>query len=446
MSSVLKRLFRREGSSKLEFTSTINKNAPPTFVPKIIRGKYWIVTDLDHLDMVAKQDPIANFIVYGVPEMIFDDGFMFVDEKGDETATNKQIQHELRRLNANKVFIQCLAAARNFGFCYLYTGKNKFIPKTPEGGRIASLRCFTPRECTVHEYWSEKSIEEAKKTGVAVGDVRTYKLTLNVGKGGSIVGHELFLPADDFIVWERGPTRSSVLEPIWDMLVYIRYLFHSMTFYDIKIGHGLFVAYTEAGYGETEKGKWNTAFQDISIKRALMVDKSEISEIKFIGPSGSVTNFVEHIDMCIQTLSVPTNIPKELLMGAAAGAVTGSETNIKLGDEQERKIKSSVEEYIREVIKRMGWDILGDLFEWIEKTAHTEEDRAKIEQAHTQAQGQRLTYMTIDEVRAIDKLPPLPDGRGDKLASEGDPLSEFSKAFGDKPNEQEPQNPAGENI
>lgn len=434
MSKVISRLFRREGTSKLEWTGTTNKNAPPTFVPEIVRGKYWVVTDLDHLDVVARQDPIANFIVYGVPEMIFDDGFMLVDENGDETRKNKAIQRELRRLNANKVFIQCLAAARNYGFCYLYTGKNKYIPETPEGGRIASLRCFTPRECVIHEYDQ-------------VGNPKTYKITLNVGKGGSVVGEELFLPAGDFIVWERDHTRSSVLEAIWDMLVYIRYLFHSMTFYDIKIGHGLFVAYTEAGYDATMKGKYDTAFQDISIKRAMMVDKSEISEIVFVGPTGSQTNFVEHIDMCIQTLSVPTNIPKELLMGAAAGAVTGSETNIKLGDEQERKIKNACEFPIREVIKRMGWDIATDIFKWLEKSALNEDDVVKIEDLHSRAMGQMLSYMTIDEVRAIDNLPPLPDGRGDKLANEGDPLSQFSQAFGKNPEEQqEPNNQTGANV
>jgi len=323
MSSVLRRIFRREGTSKIEWASDTNKNAPPTFVPEIIRNKTWILTDKNHLDFVARNDPLANMIVYGVAEMIFDDGFKFTDENGEEIAKNKAIQRELRRLNAKKAFIQCLAAERTFGHCYLYTGRNKFIPKVKEGGKIASLHCFTPIECTVFEY---------DDTGNPV----TMKIELNVGKGGTVSQEVLYLPASDFILWNtrpigRGYEGRSILEAIWDMLVYIRYLFHSMTYYDIKIGHGLFAAYVNAGFDSAAIDKWQAAFQDISIKRALVMDAGDVEKVEFIGPTSNATNFVEHIDMCIQTLSVPVGIPKELLMGAAAGAVTGSETNIKLG-------------------------------------------------------------------------------------------------------------------
>ena len=435
MSQTLRRLFRREGTSKLEWTGDTNKNAPPTFVPKIIQGKYWTVDDLDHLDFVARNDPIANFIVYGVPEMIFDDWFVLVDENGDELANNKKIQRELRRLNARKVWTQCLAAARGFGWCYEYTGKNRYIPEI-EGGKIASLHCFSPRECSVHEYDDS-------------GDPKTMKITLTVGKGNTTEGQELFLPASDFIIWNlrpigRGYTGMSELESIWDMLVYIRYMFHSMGWFDMKIGTGLFVGVAEAGFGADTKGKWDTTFADISVKRSIILDKGELSDIKFVGPTGHVTDFVEHIKMCIQTISVPTRLPYELLMGAAAGAVTGSETNITLGDEFERKVKGACEEYMRETIRRMGWN--GNfLFDWIVKSTQTEENKAKVEQVHSQALASK-THLTIDELREIDGYPPLPDGRGDKLPSEGDPLSQFSQAFGGarQPNEQEPNNQTGE--
>jgi len=433
MSQVLKRIFRREGTSKLEWSGEVNKNAPPTFVPEIIRGKYWNVESLEHLDFVARHDPVANFIVYGVPEMIFDDGFILVDEKGDELANNKKIQRELRRLNAKRVWTQCLAAARGFGWCYQYTGKNRYIPTT-EGGKIASLHCFTPIECTVHEYDDS-------------GNALMMKIKITVGKGNSQVGEVLFLPAKDFIVWNlrpigRGDTGMSELEAIWDMLVYIRYMFHSMGWFDMKIGAGLFVGYAEAGFGDEAKGKWNTTFADISVKRSIILDKGELSDIKFVGPTGHVTDFVEHIKMCIQTISVPTRLPYELLMGAAAGAVTGSETNITLGDEFERKVKGMVEEYMLETIKRMGWND-APLFEWIVKSSQTEENKAKVEQTHSQAMNQKLPYLTIDEIRAEEGYEPLPDGRGDKLASES---SDFNMNIQGLQNEQEPNNPQGEQV
>ena len=437
MSSVLGRILRREGTSKLGLgdRSGVNKNAPPTFVPKIIQGGYTNVEDLEHLDFVARNDPVAKFIVFGVSEMIFDDWFVLVDANGDELANNTKMQREMRRLGAKKVFTQCLAALRRFGKAYLYTGKNRFI-STTEGGKIASLHCFTPIECVIHEYYDETN---AKADGKTPGDPKTMKLTRTVGKGNTTEGQELFLPAKDFIFWD---ITDSVLQAIWDMLVYIRYIFHSMAWFDMKIGAGLFVGYAEAGFGDEAKGKWNTTFADISVKRSIILDKAELSDLKFVGPTGSVTDFVAHIEMCIKTIAVATNLPYELLMGAAAGAVTGSETNIKLSDEFERRVKGGVEPYFIELFERMGWND-DPLFEWLVKTAQTEEAKANVEQVHAQAQATK-THLLIDEKREIDGYPPLPDGRGDILESEtSDPLSEFSKAFGETPQE-EPNNPQGD--
>jgi hypothetical protein len=191
-----------------------------------------------------------------------------------------------------------------------------------------------------------------------------------------------------------------------------------MTFYDIKIGHGLFAAFVEAGYDETSLSKWETAFEDISVKRAMVVDAGQVEDIKFIGPTSNATDFVEHIDACVRSLSVAVGIPAETLMGAAAGALSGSEMNIRLGDEQERKIKLAIDEYIRETVRRMGYSNEDYIIEWIEKTSHTEEELAKIEQTHAQAVITMLPVLTIDEIREKEGYPPLPDGRGDKLASE----------------------------
>ena len=408
MSSRLSRIFRREGTSKLEFAGTTSKTAPPTFVPELIRGKIWNVEDPAHLEKVARLDPLLNFIVYGVADMIFDDGFKFVDKDGEETM--EEVLDELKRLNATTAWIQCLAAERWGGHSFQYMGPNKFADEAIKGGRLATITCFTRNQCSVHEF---------NETGVPV----TMKLNLTVGRGNTQQGVEIFLPAKDFIIWNTRPigrmvAGRSILEAIWDMSVYIRYLFHSMTFYDMKIGHGLFAAFVQAGFDSTVIAKWQTAFEDISHKRALVIDSGDVEKIEFIGPTSNATDFVEHIDMCIQTLSVAVGIPKELLMGAAAGAVTGSETNIKLGDEQERKIKNSIEEYIRSTVLAMGYPDEDYNIEWIEKTAHTEEERINMEQIHAQALATKLPFLTIDEVRDIEGYPPLPDGRGDKLSSE----------------------------
>jgi len=436
MSSVLRRIFRREGTSKLEFTDDVNKTKPPTHIPELIRAGDLSSDDAEHLEKVAQKDPLANFIVYGVADTIFDDDFKFVDADGEEIMLDTK--KELRRLNANKAWIQCLAAERWGGWAYQYMGPNKYAPQSGEGGRLATIACFTRRQCSVFEY-------------TETGEPKTMKLNLTIGRGNSQEGIELFLPAKDFIIWNtrpkgRGDTGRSILEPIWSLLQDIRYLFHAMTWYDIKIGHGLFAVYVQAGFDATVIARWQSALEDISHKRALVVDSGDVDKMEFVGPTSNATDFVEHIDMCIQTLSVPVGIPKELLMGAAAGAVTGSETNIKLGDEQERKIKNSIEEYLRATVRAMGYSNEDYFIEWIEKTAHTEEERAKIEQTHAQAMATKLPYLTIDEVRAEDGYDPLPDGRGDKLSSEVTSFGIDVKGLQSPEEKEKTQNPEGDQL
>jgi len=436
MSGVLSRIFRREGTSKLEWTYDTNKNAPTTFIPELIRGKITNINDPEHLEKVARLDPLANFIVFGVADMIFDDGFVFTDREGNKIM--QEVLDELRMLNANRAWIQCLAAERWGGHSFQYTGKNKYAPQSGEGRRLANITCFTRNQCSVYEYTD-------------TGEPKTMKLVLTVGIGNHQEGRELFLPAEDFIVWNtrpigRGYNGRSLLEGIWDMMTYVRYIFHSMTFFDMKIGHGLFAAFVRAGFDETVVGKWQKAFEDISNRRALVLDSGDVEKLEFIGPSSNPTDFVQHLEMCIKAISVCVGIPYELLVGAVAGAVTGSETNIKLGDEQERKIKNSIEPYIRETVRKMGYSNDDYLIEWIEKTAHTELERTQIEQTHAQAMATKLPYLTIDEVREIDGYPPLPDGRGDKLAGEMMNLGIDVRGLQSPEEEEKTNNPEGKQL
>ena len=436
MSSVLKRIFRREASYRLGDTDPPSKAAAPSHIPELIRDGELSSSDPAHLEKVAQKDPLANFIVYGVAETIFDDDFKFTDKDGKEVMLD--VKKELKRLNANKSWIQCLAAERWGGWSYQYMGPNKYAPESGEGGRLATITCFTRNQCSVFEY-------------TETGEPLTMKINLTIGRGATQEGIELFLPAKDFIIWNTRPkgradAGRSILEAIWSLLTDIRYLFHAMTWYDIKIGHGLFAVFVQAGFDATVIAKWQAALEDVNHKRALVLDSGDVDKMEFIGPTANATDFVEHIDMCIQTLSVPVGIPKELLMGAAAGAVTGSETNIKLGDEQERKIKNSIEEYIRDTVLAMGYSNEDYIIEWIEKTAHTEEERAKIEQTHAQALATKLPFLTIDEIREIEGYPPLPDGRGDKLSSEVASFGIDVKGLQTPEEEEKTQNPEGKQL
>lgn len=432
MSSLLGRILRREAASKINWAYSTNKNAPPTYVPEMIRNKVWLINDLSHLEMTARYDPIGKYVTHGMADACFDDWFTFVDADGEEVL--EEAQQQLKVLNAKRAFTQVLAAERVFGYAWLYTGKNRFIPEGGEGGRIASLYCFTPMECSVWEYTDN-------------GNPKTMKIELTVGRGGGQDQEVLYLPAEDFILWNtrpigRGYTGRSVLEPIWERLVELRYTIHSMTFYDMKIGHGALVAYSKAGFGEDALAKWQSAFEDMSNKRAIVVDEGQVSRIEFVGAASQATDFENHIKTLLEQIAIGLEMPVDLLKGASAGGVVGSETNLKLGEIQERKIQKDIEEYIREVVERMGFYREYDI-DWNVKYAQDEEEQAKIAQTTAQAYATKLSFMTIDEVRNEYGLAPLPDGRGDMLASETSAFNIDVQGLQSPEQQDKTQNPEG---
>lgn len=380
---------------------TRSKNAPPTFVPELITGCMWNVNDLNHLEKVATMDPVANYITYKIADNVFDDWFKFVDKDGKEIMLD--VQKELRLLGAHKILPQALGMERTFGYSYIYTGKNRRIPKTREGGRIATIHAFSPLECVVYEY------DE-------VGRPKTMELTVSRGVGQyTAIDEKITLPSEDFIYMNTRPIgrsekgRSSLLN-VWDMLTYLRYETHSMSFYDTKIGLGVFTAYINGEVSEAMQSRIDSIAEDISIKRMLSFDKEVIDELKFVGPDSNATDFVEHIYAILKLIAAGTGIPYEILIGATAGAITGSETNIKALYEVLHQIQRSVEEYIRDLIKRMGYTRDDYYIEWNVQFAHDEEEQSKIAMNKAQTLAIRSQWLTINEIRSEEGLPPIEGG------------------------------------
>jgi len=94
----------------------------------------------------------------------------------------------------------------------------------------------------------------------------------------------------------------------------------------------------------------------------------------------------------------------------------------------------------------MGWDVTDSIMEWIEKTSHTELERTQIEQTHAQAMATMLPFLTIDEIREKEGYPPLPDGRGDKLASEASAFNIDVQGLQSPEEEEKTNNPEGRQL
>ena len=382
-------------------TSDSNKNAPPTFISYLIRNKINNVDDPNHLYEVANKDPLAKYIVYKLAENALDDWFKFVDKDGNEIMLD--VQRELTMLDAKKHLTQALAAERWGGHSWLFCGKNRYIPKTREGGRIASLMRFTRLDCVVYEY------DE-------MGNPKTMEITVNVGRGQYTQYEEkIKIPAEDMQLWNtrpigRGYEGHSALEAVWDMLVYLRELYDSMTWYDRKIGQGLFVITSKVGIPDDLKSNMDTSFQDVSNRRSFVADGALIENMEFIGPAANATDFEAHIDACLKLVAAGTGIPKDVLIGATAGAITGSETNIKSLFVTLNQIQTSIEWNIRDLVRRMGFANEDYGIAWNARYAHDEEEQSKINMNDAQTLAIRSNWLTINELRDVEGLPPIVGG------------------------------------
>jgi hypothetical protein len=215
-----------------------------------------------------------------------------------------------------------------------------------------------------------------------------------------------------------------------------------MTFFGIKMGSGLFTITTKSGVGDEIKAKMNTAYADVSNRRAIVNDGSLIEKMEFIGPQGATTDFAQHIDACLNMIAAGTGIPKDILIGATAGAITGSETNVKALFATLNQIQTSIEPSIRELVRRMGYTREDYIIAWNARYAHDEEEQSKIDMNNAQTIAIK-TWLTNNEKRELDGYGTI-DG-GDELTSN---ISIGVSGLKDKTADEQEQtrNPEGENL
>ena len=400
---------RTEASARVpsEFTS-VKKGSPPTFIPDMILEECWKRENMSHIAKVAKQDPIAARIVFMVAEKSIDDWFIITTEDGEEHKDNREIQRDFKRVRAKHYFTQALAGERAFGHTWLQVIMEK-RPLTIDTEnslqaplRVAALDFWTPECADVYKYNTDNGAPESIKVRFQVGVAEQ-----------NTIPKEIFIPAQDMILFRTRPfDRShegrSVLSPVWDYLVYLRYLFHAITWYAMKVGLGVFHAKVRKLTAEKKKAM-EDGMKDLSAKRFFLYDTA-VEDIGFIGATGSAINFDSYIDAILDEIAAGTDIPKVVLTGQEQGNISGGEAIEKALYSTINSVQQAVDPYIREVILRMHYDDSDMIINWNTRYAHDEKEEAEIEVAHVSANVARLQYMTMNEVREQEGMTAVEDG------------------------------------
>jgi hypothetical protein len=154
-------------------------------------------------------------------------------------------------------------------------------------------------------------------------------------------------------------------------------------------------------------------------------------EFTFEGAAGQALDPQPFFQSNIEQHSIATGIPQAKLIGAQAGQVTGSETNMQDYFKVISREQAKLEPPIRWILDKLS--AAGQLsliqattdyrhksvknyeIEWVSAFELSAVAEADVELKEEQANQIKLDYMTIDEVRAENQLEPLPNGEGSKL-------------------------------
>jgi len=211
----------------------------------------------------------------------------------------------------------------------------------------------------------------------------------------------------------------SVMDPVWDDSTgwrNIRWALYQMLWrYGMGYPHFQFEGATQKGIDD-----WEAAggLKDFFVRGILL--SNEKVTVKFVGLEGATVNPKEYVEMAYGSLATGSRISQDLLKGVSAGAVTGSETNLREYAKLISNEQSDIEDVPIELIRRLmetgqvDFDYENKAFalEWESAFELNELDKAKVRFQETLSLKNETEYLKLDEVRDKAGEDPL-DAGGD---------------------------------
>lgn len=438
-----------------------------------------VISDSDRA-FAAEREPVAHFLTYGVAADITEKWFTINDPDTEEAdpALDRTVQKALSKLDFKKHLTEAIESERTYGKSLLVGGfsdarnVNDLNKPLRRGAELLQLAVYpaTKSGQKVKEFWVETKDEDENSN--RFGEPVTYKL--HRGSGSYLIVHYTRVC--------EVQTRSnaiSVLDPIWDDLTAGRNIRWGASQWMYRTGGGFPVVGFPAGTTAEELETYHDsgAFRNLMSRTAIFIAQNSQSEndgmtFDFKGAAAHALNPEPFFRTNLEQIAVATGIPQAKLIGAQAGAVTGSEVNVQDYFKVVSREQAKLEPVVRWVIDRLAEsgqltmikavvDKTADNYqikllknmlkrvvrkdfrrrtaenyvvEWNSAFELSDLDGARVEQLQVQANQGKLDYMTIDEVRAENNLDPLPNGEGASLKKQG--LGLFGEERGEEGNEQ----------
>jgi hypothetical protein len=399
----------------------------------------------------ASREPVAHFLTYGVAADVTDKWFHIDDPDTEEAdpALDRTVQDALSQLKFKTRLTEALEQERIYGWSLIVGGFddvqdiNKLSTPLKQGSQLKQLAVYPSTKDGYKTKQAEVDRKDDDPSSPRFGEPTVYRL--DRGSGSYLYVHYTRVC--------RVATRSdesSVLDPVWDDLNCGRNIRWGAAQWMYRNGGGFPVIEFPAGTTVDKLEEWSAsgAFADLMARTYICIAQNSPTEnngmkFHFEGAQGRALDPTSFFKTNIEQVSVATGIPQPKLVGAQAGAVTGSEVNMQDYYKVISRIQSGLEDVVRWVVDKLadsgqlgliktGSDkdgrikqlfsrVFGDYrhrtartytIEWNSAFELSSLDEARVEQLHAQANQAKLDYMQIDEVRAEENLDPLPNGEG----------------------------------
>jgi len=375
-----------------------------------------------HREVVASMDPHAYLWVYSIAENVFDDWLDFVDPATDEVLEEMDVvQDRLKELRAKEVLTRACAEERKHGWACIYkvyTGNRIRTPAeegleafmgdamafsdTPMAGHrdVLQLQCLPTIDLLM------ASVDSQNKP-------RLIQYISGVPKDNAVGANAInvfFHVSRCFLINPRPKDRSwigvTALEPIWEVLYTLRQHLDSMTVIAQKSGLGLLKVDHQGDLTSTEADRMNSALQAASKRRYLMVDPNVWTKFEYITPELAKTGLPEQIAIAYGMLAAGTGLPTTRWIGAQAGNLEGSRTNLKIEYGVISAIQASYEPVIRALVEELfPGQFLSYKVKWRMEYQMDQLEESQVLSQKAGAIQQLQGIATLEELRKKLKLP-----------------------------------------
>ncbi len=368
---------------------------------------------LSDLTFAVRREPVAHRIVFDVAQDIFDNWFKLdsaATEKRKDEGFNRAVQAELARLDAKSVFTEMAVYERCYGWAIIvlgYEDSGETLEKPVENPKsIQMLAAYAPTQIGGVD---EDTDRESPRYGLPL----YYKVNRSGSAGERIHYSRVIHFATRLLDHQyRG---LSVLEPVWDDLTNLRNIRWGMGQTMYRYGSG-FPDIEIQGASKQQLEDFTESGQFADLHSRTYFVHNEKQRIEFKGAQGAALDPEKYYEPILENLSAGSGLPKAILCGAQAGALTGSEVNereyFKLISDAQSRYEPGVRELIDRLLEtgQVKSAVKSYTIDWLGGFEVSDRERAEAELAHVQADEKRLAYMSVNEVRAENGLGPVEGG------------------------------------